>query len=82
MTGQPLPSFCYASLQPLKDIREENVPTVQRIKQFPLLLFGPFYKLSWVQGGDLAPFHTSLQFLVFCSGSQHQLIALGGKKGY
>lgn len=73
MTGQPLSSFCCVSLQPLKDTREENVSTLQRIKQFPLLLFWAPPWTVLVQGGGLSPFHTAMQFLTFSSGSQHEL---------
>lgn len=74
MTREPLSSFCCISL---KDIREENVPTVQTIQPFPWRnshsSFGLLHKLSQIQEGDMTAFHTSLPFLIFCSGPQHQL---------
>jgi hypothetical protein len=76
---QMIPASASFSLQPLRNTIKEKVPTVQRIKQLSsLLLCSPppthtHNKLPQVQKGAWSFLTHTLQFLVLCSQSQHQL---------
>lgn len=57
--------LCQSAVCSLWRIPERKMsPLCKRYSYSHCSSFGPLHKLSWVQGGDLAPFHASLQFLI------------------